>query len=57
MNSWCRGGGLVRENDIRCGFQIDQSPAELLVGARVSEVVCRMDEEGFEKAGAGALTE
>ena len=48
MNPWCRGGGLVRENDIRRGFQIDQSPAELVVGAWVPEVVCRMDEEGFE---------
>ena len=48
MNPWCRGGGLVRENDIRSGFQIDQSPAELVVGAWVPEVVCRMDEEGFE---------
>ena len=47
----------MREDDIGGGFHIDQSPAEFVVGAWVSEVVGCVDEEGLEQAGAGALAE
>ena len=47
----------MREDDIGGGFHIDQSPAEFVVGAWVSEVIRRVDEESLEQAGAGALAE